>query len=175
MVNNGGMRLWERLERVRESQGWSGREFARRAGLAYEQHYGTLIKRLQKTDEGTRTSAETIEALSKVAIAIGFSRRWLIEGKGPERDSKGSSRPPAEMTPAPRSSMRAVPVAPQMDGGSNRERAAALLEKLGFSTEDSRARLALGAIVEGISPDSDPPVDIWLNAAHRAGWARRPG
>lgn len=72
--------LLERMQFVLDSKGWSGREWARQAGLSEENHVNNLMLRMRKDTEGRL--AGDIETYAKLAKAAGVSLDWLVLGRG---------------------------------------------------------------------------------------------
>ncbi len=155
--------LWERIEHVRISMGWSGREFARRAGLQHESHYSVLVKQLKSGQDIAQTTAA---ALANAAREEGFSTDWFLLGVGNERVTAPSAgKRSLSPTPMPSSNVRvggtscALPEPPP-----NRQRALRLLMDRGFDPDTAEEKLALAALDGKLSPCEDRPVAWWLDA-----------
>lgn len=126
--------LLERMQFVLDSKGWSGREWARQAGLSEENHVNNLMLRMRKDTEGRL--AGDIETYAKLAKAASVSLDWLILGRGaPTGDA-------LEISDDPKYPSRA--------------RVVVVAYWLGFSEAIIRA------VLDHDGPDVDPGPDYWL-------------
>lgn len=163
-----GVDLWQRLETVRQSAGWSGREFARRAGLRNDSHYGTTITRL-KNGEGI--SGDTLTALAKAASEAGFRTEWVTMGEGKPKHVEERPQRSFTPTPTPASVLR---VAESQRTGvigeypPNRIRATQLLVSRGHDESSINESLSLAALDAGLRTTEDPSVAWWIDRARDA-------
>jgi transcriptional regulator with XRE-family HTH domain len=126
--------LLERMHFVLKSKGWSGREWARRAGLSEENHVNALMLRMKNDAEGRL--AGDIETYAKLAKAAGVSLDWLVLGRGvPVGDA-------IEVSDDPRYPSRA--------------RVVVVAYWLGFP------EAVIRAVLDHDAPSVDPGPDYWL-------------
>lgn len=66
----------DRVEKVLEELGWSGRELCRRAGLKNEAQFAVTSIRI-RTKARAQPSAMVVDGLTSALARAGYSERWL--------------------------------------------------------------------------------------------------
>jgi len=74
----------DRVEKVLEELGWSGRELCRRAGLKNEAQFAVTSIRI-RTKARAQPSAMVVDGLTSALARAGYSERWLRTGSGKPR------------------------------------------------------------------------------------------
>lgn len=168
-----GVDLWQRLEEVRVSQDWTGREFARRAGLRNDSHYGVLTQRLRA---GQTIQSDTLTSLARAAASVGYSTEWLLYGTGEKMVGGANQKPVVQPqrrntpTPTPVSVVRYSQTAPHGTRvvTPNRDRAAQLLAARGLEPHEIEECFSLAALDARIAPGEDPPTHWWIDCMRAA-------